>query len=308
MTSHAMRFASLLLLVGCAPTRVAPKQLPELVQPEPVGVNRGPADKSGKMIDTTTYDNKLASIRATLARSHIELDAGPVIESCGEHHGVTDCVHCEIASRRDTSGVDPDMLDAIAIAFARYPTRVLEVSGIQHVALCKDIHYRDDAMPQPAGMAMPGDARLLLSLEPVAHIADYGGDFTIEQVVHHEVFHMLDKETDDHDWHALNPPRFAYRDPASLDEAKRPSGFVNNYATTNEREDRASTFEYIIGQPEKLCAIERVDPIVAKKVKLVRARVAKLMGMRGLPAEKCDHVYSVPSSQKHRSFPHGSTT
>lgn len=278
ITSRVMRFASLVVLLGCAPTRVRPTQLPELVQPEPVGV-----------IDTTTYDNKLASIRATLARSHIELDAGPVIESCGEHHGIQDCVHCDVATRRDTSGVDPDMLDAIAIAFARYPQRVLDISGIQHVALCKDIHYSQvhDGVPQPAGMAMPGDARLLLSLEPVAHIADYGGGFTIEQVVHHEVFHMLDKETDDHDWHALNPPRFAYRDPAPLDESTRPGGFVNHYATTNEREDRASTFEYMIGQPEKLCAIERVDPIVAKKVRVVRERVAKLMGARGLPPEHC---------------------
>jgi hypothetical protein len=273
-----MRFASLVVLIGCAPTRLPPTQLPDLVQPEPVGV-----------IDTTTYDNKVASIRATLARSHIELDAGPVIESCGEHHGIKGCVHCDVATRRDTSGVDPDMLDAIAIAFARYPQRVLDISGIQYVALCKDIHYSQvhDGVPQPAGMAMPSDARLLLSLEPVAHIADYGGDFTIEQVVHHEVFHMLDKETDDHAWQNLDPPEFVYRDPAPLDESKRPIGFVNNYATTNEREDRASTFEYMIGQPEKLCAIERVDPIVAKKVRLVRARVAKLMGSYGLPAERC---------------------
>ena len=43
----------------------------------------------------------------------------------------------------------------------------------------------------------------------------------------------------------------------------------------------------MIGQPEKLCAIERADPIVAKKVRLVRARVAKLMGNRGLPEERC---------------------
>lgn len=290
-----MRFASLVVLVielGCTPTRVPPARLPELVQPEPVGV-----------IDTTTYDNKLASIRATLARSHIELDSGPVIESCGEHHGIADCVHCDVATRRDTGGIDPDMLDAIAIAFARYPQRVLDISGIQHVALCKEIRYGKvhEGVPQPAGMAMPGEARLLLSLEPVAHIADYGGDFTIEQVVHHEVFHMLDKETDDHDWHALNPPRFSYRDPAPLDESTRPAGFVNNYATTNEREDRASTFEFIIGQPDKLCEIERVDPIVAKKVRVVRARVAKLMGNRGLPDARC----KAPAKPKPKPLFHG---
>ena len=57
----------------------------------------------------------------------------------------------------------------------------------------------------------------------------------------------------------------------------RPAGFVNVYATTNEVEDRASTFEYLIGQPSRLCEIAAHDPTVARKVGVVWKRVAKVM-------------------------------
>ncbi len=230
----------------------------------------------------SVFATRVATLRATLARSHVDLDSVPVISTCGDHHGIEDCYRCEIA--RDEAGVDPDMVDAVAIAFAHYPSSVLAAAHLAHVSLCKSIHF-DHAhgdQPDPAGLASYGDARLMISID-----GGYRGEFSIEQVVHHEIFHLIDRATNgekvnsDTAWHALNPPRFAYRDPAPV--GHRPPGFVNSYATTNELEDRATVFEYMMGQPDALCALAAADPLVAAKAKLVRDRVAKLLGDQRLP-------------------------
>lgn len=241
----------------------------------------------------SVFATRVATLRATLARSHVDLDSVPVISTCGDHHGIEDCYRCEIA--RDEAGVDPDMVDAVAIAFAHYPSSVLAAAHLAHVSLCKSIHF-DHAhgdQPDPAGLASYGDARLMISID-----GGYRGEFSIEQVVHHEIFHLIDRATNgekvnaDREWHALNPPRFAYSDPAPH-RPSRPAGFVNNYATTNELEDRASVFEYLMGQPDELCALAVADPIVAAKAKTVRTRIAKLMGENRLP-----HCTPPPKSKK----------
>src|SRR5207248_9345493 len=114
-----------------------------------------------------------------------------------------------------------------------------------------------------AGVAMLGERRILVSVEHF--IGEHHFDnFTIEQIVHHEVFHMFDPHLDsDREWNAVNPPGFAYKDPAA---SERPKGFVNAYATTSDAEDRASTFEYLMGQPQALCDLAAHDRILAKKV------------------------------------------
>src|SRR5262249_21743107 len=106
--------------------------------------------------------------------------------------------------------------------------------------------------------------------------------FTIEQVVHHELFHALDYGAlsgtweRDTDWLALNPPGFAYRDPAAPSD--RPPRLVDVYATPHEMGDGASTSESLIGQPEKLCEIAKADPVVKRKVRLVWHRVSAVTG------------------------------
>jgi hypothetical protein len=263
--------------------------VPSPLAPTPVLVASEPAD----LIPADVYNRRVASLRATLARSHIALDTTPVIEVCGMHHGIDDCARCEVASRLDTADVDPDMIDAVAIAFAHYSSKVLIAAKLEHVALCRRIRYAHDHGDgaDPAGMAIWQDARLLVSIEFFSNKThEHYGDFTIEQVVHHELFHMIDRATlgekayADREWHALNPPSFTYTDPAPAQPA-RPPGFVNGYATTNELEDRASVFEYLMGQPAKLCAIAELDPIVAAKARMVWGLVAKLMGPDRLPDE-----------------------
>lgn len=264
------RMAWVTLLVGCGGT------------PRPEGRVKEPAD----LIDPATYATRVAGLRATLARSNVLLDTQPVIETCGSHHGISDCVRCEVARRVDTADVDPDIIDEVAIAFGRYPSRVLVAAGLAHVALCRSIHYAHDEVA-PSGMAVLEDGRMLISLEHFTNRTHaLYAPFTIEQVVHHELFHLLDHAIRgaatyaDREWYALNPPGFSYPDPAAgpATGSRRPSGFPNSYATTNELEDRASVFEYVMGQPDELCAIARVDPIVAAKTRMVWRRISNVMG------------------------------
>ena len=100
-------------MLGCGGQALPPQQLPELVA-------------------GSAYDEHVASLRATLVRNHIALDTAPVVTTCTTHHDVSDCVRCEVASREDTRGIDPDLIDEVAIAFAHYPTSVLSAAKLEH--------------------------------------------------------------------------------------------------------------------------------------------------------------------------------
>lgn len=231
-------------------------------------------------------DARLVGLRATLTRAGIALDDVPRIESCHSSHGGR-CVKCEVARRDNTAGLEPSLIDSAALAFAMYPPKLLAAARVEHVALCRRIEVADGEMA-PAGMALLGEDRILVSIGSFEELTD---GWTIDRVIHHELFHMLDYRGEhfdiDPEWEALNPKGFAYADPEGHYRdrdlpAARPKGFVRSYATQNEAEDRASTYEHLISQPDELCAIAAKDPIVAKKVALIRKRVSKIAAPDGL--------------------------
>jgi hypothetical protein len=216
-------------------------------------------------------------LRATLARDGIELDTQPVMHTC-EVPGVDrDCARCEVATVLDQ--IDPELVDRMAIAFARYPSSVRKAARLEHVAFCRSITYEGGRDHGPAGLADPNTHRVYISVE---YFRGAGTGFSIEAAVHHEVFHLLDFETlgaralVDTEWQKLNPAGFAYR--GTNTETKRPPGFVNTYALTNEVEDRASTFEYMMVRADELCALTASDPILARKVRLLWQRLRQVDG------------------------------
>lgn len=247
------------------------------------GVNTGPPpiDPAGLMSEEA-FEWQMSGLRATLARSGVVMDTEPTLRTCEWDHGDPgDCVVCDVATRADTRGLDPELLDRVAIAFARYPSKAITAAQLERVAVCSRIrHVGEDPDRGPAGLADLAAHRILISVEHFAEPHDLY--FTIEQVVHHEVFHLFDQATlgdrmlRDPEWGALNPRGFAYRDPAAAIE--RPAGFVDAYATTNEMEDRASVFAYLMGHPEHLCAITAADPVVKKKAAVVWRRFAAVVG------------------------------
>lgn len=247
-----------------------------------------PTAEPANLIDGETYTERIAGLRATLARHHVQIDTQLDIETCAVDQNHVRlrgrCVRCEVASRENTGGVDPSLIDAIAIAFAAYPPSLIAASQLEHVALCRTIRIDGDDRP-PSGVAIADQHRLLISVEHFVEGAGQYQDFSIGQVVHHEVFHLFDHATSgaavdaDREWVATNPRGFVYRDPA-ITATARPPGFVNHYATTNAREDRATVFEYLLGQPARLCEIANADRIVAAKARVVWKRVAKVVGAK----------------------------
>jgi hypothetical protein len=260
------------LAVGCG-ARVATVEQPA----------QQPQYSQASLMSSEEFASRVSGLRATLARSGVAIDTQAVIDSCEGEHRSAKCVRCEVASRENTGGVDPELIDAAAIAFALYPPKLVAATGVKHLALCRTIRILGSTERAPAGVALSSDHRVMISVEQWVEGAPLYRDDSIGQVVHHEMFHLFDHETSgatvyaDREWAALNPPGFAYRDPA-VDADARPSGFVNKYATTNELEDRATVFEYLLGQPAVLCEIAARDKAVAAKIKTVWKRIAKVTG------------------------------
>lgn len=252
-------------------------------------------------------DGFLASsqrLKATLARDGIELDTVPVLRTCDEVIPGHECARCDVATVLDE--IEPALIDDMAIAFARYPTSVRKAARLEHVAFCRAITYEGTTKHNPAGLADPAHHRVFISVE---YFRGAGRGFSIEAAVHHEVFHLLDFAElatgwrDDAEWQKLNPAGFAYREPG--DAATRPAGFVNTYATTNEVEDRASTFEFLMVRPDELCTLAVTDPGVAKKARLLWKRISRLEGADrlGVTARCVRERAAPPASKKKRKAP-----
>lgn len=87
-------------------------------------------------------------------------------------------------------------------------------------------------------------------------------DYSFSESLHHELYHYLEKYmyykgANYTTWNTLNPSDFHYgAATTSLSYANTNdpyASFVNTYAQTDEYEDRASTFEYLMAQSEASC-------------------------------------------------------
>jgi hypothetical protein len=250
-----------------------------------------PSEPSWPTLEPTSasYNSRVVSLRTTLGRAAIRLEMSGAIDeirssTCTDEdarRNQTGCARCELAGESDE--LDEATLDAVAIAFDRYPASFLVASHIENVALCKHIEYEDIVREfGTAGTVDYKQRRLTISVEPfIGRVYDASSTFTAEDIVHHELFHLIEfehmrGEMDDPEWRLHNPIGFEYRDVAP--GAERPKGFVNAYAATNEIEDRASTFQYMMARPDELCAIARTDGGVRAKAKLIWSRVGALDG------------------------------
>jgi hypothetical protein len=84
----------------------------------------------------------------------------------------------------------------------------------------------------------------------------------------------------DQEWESTNPIGFWYGTGPSSSEAgkARPAGFVRRYAASNVADDRASTFEYMMAEPDELCEMVTNDPILHAKVKIIWSRMKLYVG------------------------------
>jgi hypothetical protein len=235
-----------------------------------------------------TWNSRIVALRTTLGRSAIRLEirgADEVLHGsvCDEPAGMrvqSGCVRCELAGEAEP--LDSAVLDAVKTAFDRYPTAVLDATHIEKVALCRSLSYDDFPDTRAIGTVDLHERRLFVSVAPFLGTEyDATGPVTTEDIVHHELFHLFEFERmggvygDDPEWRLQNPLGFVYD--AAGEQAPRRPGFINPYASTNEIEDRASIYQYLMARPDELCEVAAGDDIVRAKTRLVWSRIAAVV-------------------------------
>jgi hypothetical protein len=243
--------------------------LPELAAPSP------------------TWNTRIVDLRTTLGRSAIRLEVrgatevlrGTACTDSLDRRLQTGCVRCELAG--ETEALDSAVLESVKAAFDRYPGDVLEATHIDKVALCRSLSYEDFPDSRVIGTVDLRERRLFVSVAPFLGTEyDASGDVTTEDIVHHELFHLFEFErmggvfADDPEWRLQNPLGFVYD--ATGEQAPRRPGFINPYASTNELEDRASVFQYLMARPDDLCKVASTDDVLRAKTRLVWARIAAI--------------------------------
>jgi hypothetical protein len=238
-----------------------------------------------------TYHTRISNLRTTLARAgiglrvagHAETFATYDCESRDKSAAFGGCARCELAGEEPQ--MDGAVIEATTRAFARYPTDVLVRSKIAHVVICRKISQeRDQQIQHPAGLADTDGRGLLLSVSSFLDQRVYrsGGELTVEDIAHHEVFHLIEHELmlgikySDPEWEALNPVGFEYR--SAYDAEPRRDGFVSSYAATAVHEDKASVFGLLMAHPDDLCELAKTDHIVRAKTRILWQRVAAAVG------------------------------
>ncbi len=158
----------------------------------------------------------------------------------------------------------------------RYPRSFFEAARLRRVLMCGDL--REAGRPIPS---LPNYERTLV-LD-----VDAPEGFT-RRLVHHEVFHFADLAddatlTNDPEWSALNDRWFTYgdggrfhREPRAADIATDLPGFLSLYSRSGLEEDKAEVFSFLMTEPVRVAAIAAADPVVARKVRLVKDRMARL--------------------------------
>lgn len=105
-------------------------------------------------------------------------------------------------------------------------------------------------------------------------------DYSFTESLHHEIYHYIEKYmyakgANYTTWNTLNPVGFNYGDTNSsysfVSTGNINASFVNNYAQTDQYEDRASTFEYMMDDMEAEC-LQTGTPIW-KKAKYISEQI-----------------------------------
>jgi hypothetical protein len=252
-----VRWGPLLIVLGACGElpKLAPPRLADPIYPE-------------------TYNTRIANLRTTLGRAGIALRVAGIDETFETASGV----RCDLAGQ--ATQLDGAVLEAATHAFSLYPTDVLAASKIKYVAVCRDI-AQFTKLTHPAGLADLRDSGMLISVRYFLDRTYYSdSDFTVDDIVHHEVFHLveaahdLDDMTRDPEWQLYNPMGFEYAE----DSADRRDGFVNAYAMTSAVEDKASVYEFMMARSLDLCRLAKDDETIRQKAKIVWRRMLKNVG------------------------------
>ena len=136
----------------------------------------------------------------------------------------------------------------------------------------------------PSGKVMIGEEEwggLASDAEGTVYVTVGQGASAARRTLAHEIYHMIDANDgvrrSDRTWRKLNPSGFRYQRMKAGARKGNPTdeypGFANDYARSAVEEDKAVIFEFIFLHPELMEKWGRSDPILAKKMSLLKERL-----------------------------------
>lgn len=150
-------------------------------------------------------------------------------------------------------------------AIRKLPIEFVKKSGIRYVTFLTDLRLK--RIPA-AGLAHVDT--IYLSTQ---HFSP--------KTIYHEIFHIFDSQSQNQEWCRLNAHKFVYtgskfyeedlskreikRKNNNLSTGKYTNDFVSRYAMSNEREDRAETFAYMVYEGSKFHLRTRNSYILRRK-------------------------------------------
>ena len=159
-------------------------------------------------------------------------------------------------------------------ALDKLPEEFIKRTGLKYVTFVTDLKVNKIS----AGGVAAGDT-IVLNLS-----------FS-DKTVYHELFHIFDHNNDLRGWKKLNDDGFIYtgsdyyKERMSLGRKKRKeknlaskrynADFVSLYAMSNEREDRAETFAYMISEKKKFLDRTEKSEVLREKMKFIIDNTSK---------------------------------
>lgn len=163
----------------------------------------------------------------------------------------------------------PDLVTTLSREFFSairvLPKEFIQKSGIRYVTFLQDMKFK--GFPA-AGMASKVTNTIYLSTT------------FKEKTIYHELYHIFDPIRENQYWCRLNPHNFIYTgskyysENLSRSKSRRANrnvpkyqfDFVSRYAMSNEREDRAETFAYMILEKRHFLNRTRRSKVLKKKM------------------------------------------
>lgn len=153
-------------------------------------------------------------------------------------------------------------------AIDRLPEDFIKRSGVKYVTFLEQPTLKK----VPVGGVARGDSIFLNINCP-------------DKTIYHELFHIFDPHPKDRKWTRLNHKKFVYtgsdyykaklssikrkRKERNLSENTFDADFVSRYAMSNEREDRAETFAYMISEKKRFLQRAERSDVMRRKMEYI---------------------------------------
>ena len=182
--------------------------------------------------------------------------------------------------------IEKSFINAMRNELDIYPDEFLNVINFKFILVCNGLKGDSRVM----GMAMPSNhtstGYYFANVNWFNNERIKNNYKDIQRVFHHELFHMFEgltkKHKYDYEWINLNNRKendYLGQVNIATDKgyalARSIPGFISRYSNSVEYEDKAETFSSLIIDHDEVMKIASKDPVLLKKVELIKKRVHK---------------------------------